>query len=187
MKWLIGLLDRLLQRCTPDPFVIAIILTVVTFVLAVTQTDSTPNAAIQIWGNGLWSLSAFTLKMAMILLGGFVVATSPPVKKLIDRSIGLIRGSTQAVLFCTFISLFASWINWGFGLVVGGVVALEVSRRHPNVPFRVLVASSYSGFLIWHAGLSGSIPLALNTPTDQNHQFSRWPDDPFVRNPVWTR
>jgi short-chain fatty acids transporter len=167
MKSLIGLIDSVLRRCTPDPFVIAIILTAITFLLAVTQTESSPNQAIQIWGNGLWGLAAFTLKMAMILLGGFVVATSPPVQKAFAALIGCIRGSVQAVLFCTIASLLASWVNWGFGLVVGGVVALEVSKRVPKAPFRVLVASSYSGFLIWHAGLSGSIPLSLNTADDK--------------------
>ncbi|MGI9515992.1 MAG: TIGR00366 family protein, partial [Pirellulaceae bacterium] len=115
------------------------------------------------WGSGFWDLAAFTMQMAMILLGGYVVAMSRPVQWVLLGLIGLIRTPTQAVLFCTAAAISASWINWGFGLVVGGVVALEVGKRLPHVPFRVLVASSYSGFLVWHAGLSGSIPLTANT------------------------
>jgi short-chain fatty acids transporter len=167
MKLLIQLADRMLRRYTPDPFVIAILLTVLTLVLAVTLTGSTPAAAIEYWGDGFWSLAAFTLKMAMILLGGYVVAKSPPVNRGLLMLIGRLQTPGQAVLFCTFAALIASWINWGFGLVVGGVVALEVARQVPAAPFRVLVASSYSGFLVWHGGLSGSIPLALNTPSDE--------------------
>ncbi len=167
MKSLIRLVDKLLRNYTPDPFVIAILLTVLTFALSISMTDSNPTEAIQAWGGGFWNLAAFTLKMAMILLGGFVVAKSPPVHRFLLKSIELINTPTQAVLFCTFAAIVASWVNWGFGLVVGGVVALEVSRRIPTAPFRVLVASSYSGFLVWHAGLSGSIPLALNTATDK--------------------
>lgn len=167
MKSIITAIDQVLRRYTPDPFVLAMALTVVTFLLAVTLTPSTPQETVEWWGGGFWNLAEFTLKMAMILLSGFVVAKSPPVQKALLALIKFVNTPTQAVLFCTFAALIASWINWGFGLVVGGVVALEVAKRVPAAPFRVLVAASYSGFLIWHAGLSGSIPLALNTETDK--------------------
>lgn len=173
MKSIILLFDKVLRKFTPDPFVIAIILSVITIGLACafpleSATSQTPGErftfVVEAWGSGFWDLAKFTMQMSMILLGGFVVATSPPVKWLLLRLIGFIDSPTKAVLFCTFAALIASWVNWGFGLVIGGVVALEVGRRMPKVPFRLLVASSYSGFLVWHAGLSGSIPLLLNTP-----------------------
>ena len=163
MKTVINLLDRLLRKITPDPFVIAIILTMVTVGLAWAYTDHGPAKIIEIWGSGFWDLATFTLQMAMILLGGYVVATSPPVKKSLEWLVGFVNTAVQAVVFCTLAAALGSWINWGFGLVIGGVVALEVSKRVPKAPFRLLVASSYSGFLVWHAGLSGSIPLSVNT------------------------
>ena len=172
MKSIFLLLDKILRRYTPDPFVIAILLSVVTIVLAwalppesaAEQTSGQRfSFVVESWGDGFWDLAKFTLQMSMILLGGFVVATSPPVKWLLVKMIGLLNSPVQAVLFCTLSAIAASWVNWGFGLVVGGVVALEVGKRLPKVPFRLLVASSYSGFLVWHAGLSGSIPLLLNT------------------------
>ncbi len=166
MKVIIRIADKILQRITPDPFVIAILLTVATYLLAVGTTDSNVQESITAWGGGLWNLAEFTLKMAMILLGGFVVAKSPPMQASLRYLIRFITTPSQAVLFCTLASLLASWINWGFGLVIGGVVALEVAKQVPAASFRVLVAASYSGFLVWHAGLSGSIPLALNTETD---------------------
>ena len=167
MKSFLTAADTALRRYTPDPFVIALLLTVATFALAVTGTDSQPWQTVQWWGGGFWGLAEFTLKMAMILLTGYVVAKSPPVQWFLLSLIKHVKTPTQAVLFCTFAAMIASWINWGFGLVVGGVVALEVAKRVPAAPFRVLVAASYSGFLVWHAGLSGSIPLALNTDTDK--------------------
>ena len=167
MKSIITAIDQVLRRHTPDPFVLAMALTVVTFLLSVTMTQSTPQETVEWWGGGFWNLAEFTLKMAMILLTGFVVAKSPPVQKGLLALIKYVNTPSQAVLFCTFAALAASWVNWGFGLVVGGVVALEVAKRVPAAPFRVLVAASYSGFLVWHAGLSGSIPLALNTETDK--------------------
>jgi len=167
MKSFIQFADKVLRRYTPDPFVIAIILTAATYLLAVARTDSSAIQAIQAWGSGFWDLAAFTLKMAMILLGGYVVARSPVVNHLLLKIVERIKSPTQAVLLCTLSAIVASWINWGFGLVVGGVVALDVSKRVPRAPCRLLVASSYSGFLVWHAGLSASIPLALNTATDK--------------------
>ena len=167
MKSLLTTADTVLRRYTPDPFVIALLLTVATFALAVMGTDSQPLETVQWWGSGFWGLAEFTLKMAMILLTGYVVAKSPPVQWFLLSLIKHVKTPTQAVLFCTFAAMIASWINWGFGLVVGGVVALQVAKRVPAAPFRVLVAASYSGFLVWHAGLSGSIPLALNTETDK--------------------
>ena len=170
MKTIIQLFDRLLQRYMPDPFVIAILLTAFTFALACFATGDpaadnqlTPEQIIQFWGDGFWNLAAFTLQMSMILIGGYVVATSRPVTMLLQQLVKLANGPVSAVLFCTFAAMIASWINWGLGLVVGGIVALEVGKRLPQVSFRVLVASSYSGFLVWHAGLSGSVPLDLNT------------------------
>ena len=171
MKTVINLLDRLLQKITPDPFVIAIILTMVTVGLAWAYTDHGPAEVIEIWGSGFWNLATFTLQMAMILLGGYVVATSPPVKKSLGWLVGFVNTPVQAVVFCTLATALGSWINWGFGLVIGGVVALEVSKRVPKAPFRLLVASSYSGFLVWHAGLSASIPLSVNTEGAGNLAF----------------
>ena len=171
MKSLLLCFDRLLRRFTPDPFVIAIILTLVTVGLAWAFTDHGPAEVIEIWGSGFWNLATFTLQMAMILLGGYVVATSPPIKKLLGWLVGFVNSPVQAVVFCTLVAAIASWINWGFGLVIGGVVAVEVGKRVPRAPFRLLVASSYSGFLVWHAGLSGSIPLSVNTDGAGNLAF----------------
>ena len=171
MKTVINLLDRLLRKITPDPFVIAIVLTMVVVAMAWAWTDRGPAEVVEIWGNGFWNLATFTLQMAMILLGGYVVATSPPVKKLLGWCVGFVNTPVHAVVFCTLAAMLGSWINWGFGLVIGGVVALEVGKKVSKAPFRLLVASSYSGFLVWHAGLSGSIPLSVNTEGAGNLAF----------------
>ena len=172
MKTVINLLDRLLRKITPDPFVIAIVLTLAVVVMAWAWTDHGPVEVVEIWGNGFWNLATFTLQMAMILLGGYVVAMSPPVKRLLGWCVGFVNTPVQAVVFCTLSAMVGSWINWGFGLVVGGIVALEVGKKVPAAPFRLLVASSYSGFLVWHAGLSGSIPLSVNTEGAGNLAFN---------------
>ena len=60
--------------------------------------------------------------------------------------------------------MVACWLNWGFGLIVGALLAKEMARQVENVDYRLLIASAYSGFLVWHGGLSGSIPLVIATP-----------------------
>src|SRR5699024_11728780 len=58
----------------------------------------------------------------------------------------------------------ASLINYGFGLVIGALLAIQIAKRVPSVDYRLLVAAGYSGFLLWHGGLSASIPLLIATP-----------------------
>src|ERR1700739_3771610 len=57
----------------------------------------------------------------------------------------------------------ASWLNWGFGLVVGALVAREIAKRLRDVDFGFLVAAAYMGFMVWASGLSSSIALATAT------------------------
>lgn len=157
------LFDRWLRQYTPDPFVIAIALTTAVFGLAIVFTPHTPGQVLQQWGGGFWNLITFTLQMAMILLGGYVMATSKPIQWLLARLAGSVKSPVMVIALATVVAGFASWLNWGLGLVVGAFFALEAAKAHPGINFRLLVASSYSGFILWHGGLSGSIPLLINT------------------------
>jgi short-chain fatty acids transporter len=47
--------------------------------------------------------------------------------------------------------------------VVGALYAKELARHIKGVDYRLLIASAYSGFIVWHSGISGSIPLKLAT------------------------
>ncbi|MBQ2376309.1 MAG: TIGR00366 family protein, partial [Bacteroidales bacterium] len=49
------------------------------------------------------------------------------------------------------------------GLIVGAIFAKEIARAVKGVDYRLLIASAYSGFVVWHSGLSASIPLAMAT------------------------
>lgn len=163
MKAVISSLDRVMRKYTPDPFVIALLMTLLVGMLAWIMTPATPSAVIDSWGSGFWKLISFTLQMVMILIGGYVVASSPPVSAALRWITSHIKNQSVAVVSVTLISAFASWLNWGFGLVVGAFLAVEIAKRLPKANYRLLVASSYSGFLLWHGGLSGSIPLVVAT------------------------
>jgi len=93
------------------------------------------------------------------------MASTPLVRGILNRIAGLARTPGQAIVLVTFIALVASWINWGFGLVVGALFAKALARQI-RVHYPLLIASAYSGFIVWHGGLAGSIPLTIAT---ENH------------------
>lgn len=163
MKDIIQLFDSLMRKYTPDPYIIAVLLTGFVGLTALIVTPANLSDVTLAWGDGFWKLISFTLQMSMILLGGYLVASSDVVQKALQRICRQIPSPSVAIVSTTLIAALACWLNWGFGLVIGAFLAVEMAKAVPGANFRVLVASSYSGFLLWHAGLSGSIPLVVNT------------------------
>lgn len=153
---------RLMERWLPDAFIFVIVLTLVAALAAMLTQGTAPLALVEMWGNGFWALLQFAMQMLLVLVTGFILASSPPVRRILERIAGLARSRGSAILLVSLVSLAASWLNWGFGLVVGAIFAKEVARQ-VRVDYRLLVASAYSGFVIWHGGLSGSIPLTIAT------------------------
>lgn len=153
-----------MRRYTPDPYLFAVLLTFLVFILGLLVTHQTPQDMAIFWGNGFWSLIPFTLQMVMILITGYVVATSKPIAALLKWIAGFAKSSGMAIVLTTIIATLGCWLNWGFGLVIGAFMCRAMIKVVPHVNYRVLVASAYSGFLVWHGGFSGSIPLLLATP-----------------------
>ncbi|ESP95352.1 short-chain fatty acid transporter [Pseudoalteromonas luteoviolacea] len=153
-------LSRLVERYLPDPFVFVIILTLFVMFMATLFTPTTPIETVQIWGSGLWNLLTFAMQMLLVLIAGFMLANTPFCGRLLNKLARCAKSPKQAILLVTLISMLASWLNWGFGLVVGALFAKALAR-HINVDYRVLVASAYSGFIVWHGGLAGSVPLTI--------------------------
>lgn len=152
---------KLVQRFLPDPFIFCVVLTLVVFALGITLTGQTPLAMIDHWGKGFWSLLAFSMQMALVLVLGHAMANAPAFKRLLSRLACIPKTPGQAIIIVSIVALIACWINWGFGLVIGAIFAKEIAKKVKNVDYRLLIASAYSGFLIWHQGISGSIPLAI--------------------------
>ncbi|GAA0589999.1 short-chain fatty acid transporter [Virgibacillus siamensis] len=164
MKTLTTFFDRMVQRYLPDAFLFAIILTLVVFVLGISIMGSSPVEMVQYWGDGFWDLLAFAMQMSLIVVTGYILASTPAVRKILTKISTLANTPGQAIVLVTFIAGVACLINYGFGLVVGALLAIHVAKRVPSVDYRLLMASAYSGFLLWHGGLSGSIPLLIATP-----------------------
>lgn len=155
---------KLVQRWLPEPFIFAIILTLVAACLAMPICHQTPIEVVENWGGGVWNLLAFAMQMALVLVCGSTLAAAPAIKRVISSLAGIPKTPAAAIALVTGVSAIACWLNWGFGLIVGVIFAKEIAKRLAGVDYRLLIASAYSGFVVWHAGLSGSIPLTMATP-----------------------
>ncbi len=153
------------ERWVPDAFIFALIATLVVFGAALGATPATLTETIDAWGRGFWDLIPFTLQMALVIITGHVLATSPPMGRLIRVIAGWPRSPRSAVALVTFFALASSWFNWGFSLVFSAVLAIEIARRVDGVDYRALAAASMLGLgSIWAQGLSGSAALQMATP-----------------------
>ena len=152
---------NIVQKYLPDAFIFCIVLTIIVFSAAIPVSKMNPFEIANAWGESMWSLLGFSMQMALVLVLGTALATAPLVKRAINAAAGVPKSPTSAIIFITVVSMIACWLNWGFGLVVGAILAKEIAKKVKGVDYRLLIASAYSGFIIWHAGFSGSIPLQL--------------------------
>jgi short-chain fatty acids transporter len=152
---------RIMQRWLPDAFLFAVILTFVVLISGVVVEDRSVNQMIDFWGDGIWNLLTFSMQALLTLVTGYVLAKTPLVKRILHLISGVARTPGQAIILMTVIALLSGWVNWGFGLIASGLFAREIAQRVKGVHYPLLVAAAYSGMLIWHAGLSGTIPLKV--------------------------
>ena len=155
---------RVVNRWLPDAFLFAVILTIVVFICSMLATGMGPIKILNAWGNssGFWGLLSFSMQMALVLVLGSAMASAKPVTKALRWIASLCHNNKQAIVVTTMVSVLCSWLNWGFGLIAGALLAKEMAKRIPTLDYPLVIASAYGGFVIWHAGLSGSIPLTLN-------------------------
>ncbi|MCP8615694.1 short-chain fatty acid transporter [Salirhabdus salicampi] len=163
LKRFTNLSNAVMQRYLPDPYLFVVILTIVVFLMGIVVVGSTPVEMVEYWGDGFWDLLTFSMQMVLVLVTGYVLASSPVFKKGLAFIASFVKTPGQAIIVVTLVSLLASWINWGFGLVIGALFAKELAKVVDKVDYRLLIASAYSGFLVWHGGLAGSVPLTIAT------------------------
>lgn len=155
---------RAVERWMPDPLIFAFILTIAAAVAAVFGMGHTPVAVVNFWGDSIWGLLAFAMQMVLIVVSGYVLSTTPLFSRILNWIASMADSPVRAILLVSLGTLTASWLNWGLGLVVGAILARRIAARVPNVDYRLLVASAYSGWIVFHGGISGSVPLLIATP-----------------------
>jgi short-chain fatty acids transporter len=158
---------RASERFVPDPWVFAIVLTLLAGVGGI-LLGQTPWVMLEAWGKGFWELLAFSMQMSLILVTGHALASSPPVKALLGKAAALPKTGAQAAALVAFAAAFLALLNWGLGLIAGALLARETMRecrrRGVAAHYPLLGAAGYAGLLVWHGGLSGSAPLSAATP-----------------------
>ena len=153
----------LFEKVMPDPFVFAVLLTFVGALLALKfAPHATLPSVASAWYGGIFAIFAFAFQMVIMLVSGYALAIAPPVQRALAKIASLVSTPLAAISLTIFVSMIASWINWGLGLVTAALLAREMAKRI-RIDFGWLVAAAYTGFVISTEGLSGSIALSQAT------------------------
>lgn len=165
---LTALCVRYVERLMPDPYVFAVILTVIVVALvALLVRGATPAGVLKAWYGGVWgsqNIFTFAFQMVLVLVTGYTLAEAPILKRAIVHVASKPTNQVQGALLCFGVSAVFSLLNWGLGLVSGALVARHVAKRLTGAHFGYLIAAGFMGFIIWTQGVSSSIALA-NTDT----------------------
>lgn len=165
IRVLANFFTNLCNRFLPNAFIFSVVLTLLVFFLGMAVEGKTFFQMSDYWGGSIWKLLTFSMQMVLILVTGHTLAQTHFVGGILRWIASFAKNKYHAIIIVTVVATLASWLNWGFGLIVGGLLAVELAKKVKDVSFPLLVASAYSGFLVWHGGLSGSIPLKLASPT----------------------
>lgn len=169
-------LSRWSRKLVPDPLVLALALTLLALFggavfLWASPTAAGPGGAIATvtsgWTTGMMDEKtlAFALKMGLILVTGHALALSPPVARAVRWIAARPDNARSATVLVAVVSCVAALIHWGLGAVVGALMARELARharaRGLRLHYPLLGAAAYSGFAVWHGGLTGSAPTLV--------------------------
>lgn len=154
----------LMRKYLPDPFVFAGLLTLLTLVLGVVLQGKSPFQMAVFWGKGFWSLLSFTTQMATMLLTGYALAKASFVDKGVEIIIKFVKTPRAAIIVATLVGASGSYLNWGFGLIVGALVARKLALSIKGIHYPLIMAAAYSGFVFYGPGLTGTIPMLIATP-----------------------
>ncbi len=151
------------ERWFPDPLVFAFVGIVVVFVTGLLLHEPASKLAIQ-GGKGFWTLVPFTMQMVMVIIGGYVVATTPIVNRLIRWLAGLPSNGRNAVAMVALFSMLTSLISWGLSLIFSGLLVREMAKRVKGMDYRAAGAAGYLGLgAVWALGLSSSAAMLMTT------------------------
>jgi short-chain fatty acids transporter len=151
------------ERWFPDPLVFALLGIVIVFIAGLLMHQSPAKLAIQ-GGKNFWSLVPFTMQMVMIIVGGYVVASTPIVYRAIRRLAEIPKTPRGAVAMVALFSMLTSLISWGLSLIFSGLLVRELAPRVKGMDYRAAGAAAYLGLgAVWAMGLSSSAAMLMAT------------------------
>ena len=169
------IIENLFKKYIPSPFTIAVLLTLLTIVLALVFTlpknESVIGYSAQVlgfWEEGVWnnSLLVFAYQMMLILVLGHVLVLSKPMSNLILKLTKYCTNTANSAMLVSTTTMFVAFFNWGLGLIFGALLARKVAedaqRRGIKINYPIIGAAGYVGLMVWHGGISGSAPIKIN-------------------------
>lgn len=168
-------IESLFRRLLPSPFVIALLLTLLTMGLALVfgefpEQSSPFKGVLTAWESGLWNrgLLVFAYQMMLILVLGHVLVLSKPAERLILRLTSLVHNGASAAVMVAVSTMLVAFFNWGLGLIFGAILARKVGEyaQKNRIPlnYPLIGACGYLGLMVWHGGISGSAPIKVSEP-----------------------
>ncbi len=166
------IIETIFRRFLPSPFSIALLLTAMTFVMALLFTEPQTTdpywlSLLGYWEQGIWQkdLLVFAYQMMLILVLGHILVLSPVMNRLIAALTQGIKGTTHAVVVVSVLTMIVSFFNWGLGLIFGALMARKVGdaaqAQGKKINYPLVGAAAYVGMMIWHGGISGSAPAKV--------------------------
>ncbi len=151
------------ERWFPDPLVFALLGILVVFLTGLCLHQPAGKLAIQGVKN-FWTLVPFTMQMVMIIIGGYVVATTPAVNRLIEALARIPKSGRAAIAMIALFSMLSSLISWGLSLIFSGLLARALARQVKGMDYRAAGAAAYLGLgATWALGLSSSAAMLMAT------------------------
>ena len=172
MRRLSSFFVKVMQRFLPDPWVLAIVLSLIVFVAGLLLTGSNPLQMVTFWGDGFFGLLEFSMQMVLILVTGYALASTALVKGALEAVAKRAGNASNAIMITTVFAVVACWLNWGFGLIVGALLAKEMARQVENVDYRLLIAAAYSGF--WCGTAVSRARYLSSSPPKGTFWRNRW-------------
>src|SRR5207237_2728524 len=143
LRQLTRLCVRYAERYIPNPYLYAVVLTSITVAAALIWTPSRLLKVVASWYDGIWNILAFAMQMALILVTGVTLADAPLVRGLLRRLASLPTRQAGAAITVFLAAAVGSWLNWGFGLVVGALPAREIAKGRGACGCCLRVAGAY--------------------------------------------
>lgn len=154
---------NIVRRWMPEPFVFALILTIIVALCAVLATDTTTGQVLTHWYDGFWMLLEFSMQMVLILVTGFAIALSKPATLAINWIAKMAPTPGAVYVLIVVVGGLLCLVSWGW-VVLTAILGRELAKRVEGVDYAYLIALVYFASQPWVGGASSSIPLLLNTP-----------------------
>ncbi|WP_130802108.1 short-chain fatty acid transporter [Acinetobacter ihumii] len=145
------------EKWFPDSYIFALLGVIIVATAAIFIGASVQDVA-NSFGNGFWSLIPFTLQMTMLIIVGYVVSVSKPVKKLIQKMARLPHSGRGAIVLVATVSLLISLVNWAVSTILTALLVIALAKRKElNMDYRAAAAAAIIGMgATWALGISSS-------------------------------